>query len=862
MAEEESRAMDGDQTVVLLVEHVDQPDVLPVEDVAQTVVLLVEDDPVDAQLIQEALASSTEAPFQVEWVTNVADALKRLTKEGIEVVLLDLTLPDGQGIEAFNQVFQAAPETLILVLSGVNDEVIAREAVLRGAHDFLAKSHVDSHWLPRALRYVIERKANREALRKSEAQFRAISDASPLGVFVSDTQGSCVYTNAAYHKISGLSFDDTLGTNWSMAIHPEDRERVLAEWRIAARVQGPFQTEFRFQQSDESIVWTRVNSAAIRAENTSLGLVQTVEDITERKAIEAALREVEESLFAEKERAQVTLDSIGDAVLTTDIAGNLSYMNRVAEAMTGWSRTDAMGRPLAEVFTIVDGETRQAAANPALLAVKENRRVGLATNCVLIRRDGFESAIEDSTAPIHNREGEVAGAVIVFHDVNESRALALKMSHLAQHDFLTGLPNRVLLTERLSRAIGLAHRHGKQVALLFLDLDYFKNINDSLGHATGDELLQSVAERLKVNVRATDTVCRQGGDEFVVLLTEIERPLDASLIAEKLQISFASPHLVAGQELHVTLSIGISIYPDDGLDLDTVLQNADTAMYHAKARGRNNFQFFRPDMNTRAVRRLQVESSIRRALKDGEFFLHFQPQIELSSGVITGTEALIRWQDPEQGLIPPGQFIPVAEECGLIVPIGRWVLREACRQVKEWLDAGLKVVPVSVNISAVEFRHKDFLDGVALILKDTGLESRYLELELTESILMHDVESSIMVLESLKAMGVQLAIDDFGTGYSSLNYLKRFPIDKLKIDQSFVRDLATDVDDATIVSAVIGMGKNLRQRVISEGVETLDQFSLLSTRQCPEAQGFLFSYPLLAKDFAALLVTGTIALPA
>jgi diguanylate cyclase (GGDEF)-like protein/PAS domain S-box-containing protein len=829
---------------------------------APTTVLLVEDDPADARLIQQALAGTGDSPFRVEWVTRLSDALERLGGEVIEVVLLDLTLPDGQGIEAFDQVFQAAPNALILVLSGSTDEETARQAVQHGAHDYLAKGHVDAHWLPRALRYVIERKAARDALRNSEARFRAMSDASPLGLFVSDAQGGCVYTNAAYHKISGLTFEQTLGTNWSMAIHPEDRQRVLAEWRDAARGREPFQTEFRFLREDESVVWTRVNGAAMHDGRKSHGHVQTVEDITERKSTEFVLRAAEEALFEEKERAQVTLNSIGDAVLTTDLLGNLTYLNLVAEAMTGWSREDALGRPLSEVFRIIDGTTRQAAANPAQRAIEEDRTVGLAADCVLVRRDGFESAIEDSAAPIHNRDGRVAGAVIVFHDVSESRAMTLKMTHLAQHDFLTGLPNRVLLTERLSQAIRLAQRHRKQVALLFLDLDYFKHINDSLGHAIGDQLLQSVADRLAACVRATDTVCRQGGDEFVILLAEIERPQDAAHVAEKLLAALAAPQLIGGHELHVTLSIGISVYPDDGINVDSVMQNADTAMYHAKASGRNNYQFFRADMNTRALRRLFVVSSLRRALKQEEFLLHYQPKIDLASGAMTGVEALIRWLDPDLGLIYPGQFVPIAEECGLIVPVGRWVLREACRQTQAWLDSGLRAVPVAVNISAVEFRHESFLEGVALILKETGLAPRYLELELTESILMHDAESSASVLEALKAMGVQLAIDDFGTGYSSLSYLKRFPIDSLKIDQSFVRDIATDADNATIVAAVIGMGRNLKQRVIAEGVETHEQLAFLRTQLCDEGQGFQFSHPLSAEDFAPLLVTGNDELPA
>ncbi len=555
----------------------------------------------------------------------------------------------------------------------------------------------------------------------------------------------------------------------------------------------------------------------------------------------------------------MTLNSIGDAVLCTDLAGNVSYLNLVAEAMTGWSYKEALGRPLAEVFRIIDGNTREPAASPAERAIRQNRTVGLAADCLLIRRDGLELAIEDSAAPIHNRDGRVAGAVLVFHDVSESRAMVLKMAHLAQHDFLTGLPNRALLTERLAQAIGLAQRRHKQVGLVFLDLDYFKNINDSLGHAIGDQVLQSAAARLTAAVRASDTVCRQGGDEFVLLLAEIEQPLDAALVAEKLLEAFAAPHLIGKHELHVTLSIGISVYPADGNNVDSVLQNADTAMYHAKACGRNNYQFFRPDMNTRAVRRQFLESGLRRALKQGEFRLHYQPQIDLASGAMNGAEALVRWLDPELGVVCPEQFVPVAEECGLIVPIGRWVLREACRQTRCWLDAGLRVVPVAVNISAVEFRQKGFLQGVAMILEETGLDPRYLELELTESILMQNAECSTSVLEGLKAMGVQLAIDDFGTGYSSLSYLQRFPIDTLKIDRSFVRDITIDADDATIVSAVIGMGRNLKQRVIAEGVETREQLAFLRSRQCDEGQGFLFSHPLSLADFADLLARGDVA---
>jgi diguanylate cyclase (GGDEF)-like protein/PAS domain S-box-containing protein len=736
----------------------------------------------------------------------------------------------------------------ISILPVASDKETACAALQTGGDE-----HIARYWQAPVLCDAIEREATQGALRNSEACFRTISDASPLGIFVSDAQGCCVYSNAAYHQISGRSFEQTLGTNWSSAIHPEDRQRVLAAWHAAARAQEPFQSEARFLREDGSVVWVRLNAAPLGDRGTTQAHVQTVEDVSERKSMEFVLHAAEEALFEEKERAQVTLNSIGDAVLTTDLVGNVSYLNLVAEAMTGWSREEALGRPLSEVFRIIDGTTRQAAANPIQRAIGEDRSVGLIADCVLVRRDGTKCAIEDSAAPIHNRHGQVTGAVIVFHDVSQSRAMTLKMAHLAQHDVLTGLPNRLLMTERLSYAIGLAQRRGKQVALLFLDMDRFKHINDSLGHEVGDQLLQSVAGRLLACVRATDTVCRHGGDEFVILLADIDQPQDAAHVAEKLHAASAVPHLVGGHELHVTLSIGISVYPDDGSDANTVMGNADTAMYQAKASGRNTYQFFTADMNARAVRRLFVEDGLRRALQQDEFVLHFQPQIDLASGAMTGAEALIRWRDPDIGLVYPGEFVAIAEECGLIVPIGRWVLREVCRQVQAWRETGLQVVSVAVNISAVEFRHRDFLEGVALILQETGLASHYLELELTESVLMRDAESSVAVLEALKAMGVSLAIDDFGTGYSSLSYLKRFPIGTLKIDQSFVRDIATDADDATIVSAVIGMGKNLKQRVIAEGVETREQLAFLQTQRCDEGQGFQLSYPLSAEDFEHLL---------
>lgn len=470
----------------------------------------------------------------------------------------------------------------------------------------------------------------------------------------------------------------------------------------------------------------------------------------------------------------------------------------------------------------------------------------------------LQATSDDHIILLQQANAHLVIATIEAHKLAEQVQTAkVQLEHLVQHDALTGLPNRILLQDRLGQAIELARRQGRQLAVMFMDLDQFKHINDSLGHAVGDQLLRLVAQCLVGCVRHSDTISRQGGDEFVLLLPYIERAEDAALSAQKMLAALALPHRIDQHDLHIGASIGISIYPDDGQDVETLIKSADTAMYSAKENGRNNYKFFEQSMGVRAIQRQSIEAGLRRALERQEFVLYYQPKINLHSGAMTGTEALIRWQHPEQGLLSPAQFVPIAEDCGLILPIGCWVLREACRQVQAWLDSGLRVVPVAVNISAVEFGHKSFLESVALILKETGLAPCYLELELTESILMHDAESSAPVLEALKAMGVRLAIDDFGTGYSSLSYLKHFPIDTLKIDQSFVRNIATDTDDATIVRTMIGMGRSLKQRVIAEGVETHEQLEFLRAQHCDEGQGFQFSHPLPAEDFALLLVTGS-----
>ena len=584
----------------------------------------------------------------------------------------------------------------------------------------------------------------------------------------------------------------------------------------------------------------------IKGQIETRGLMRALRYAVERKAME-------EALFAEKERAEVTLNCIGDAVACSDLAGNVTFLNRVAEAMSGWSLADATGQPMGDVLHIEDASTGTVVSNPMERAMIIDQDSELKSNCVLVRRDGTKIAIEDSVAPIHDRQGRPSGAVIVFRDVGAARAMALEMAHSAKHDFLTGLPNRMLLNDRVTQAIISAPRHRKKVAVLFLDLDGFKSINNSFGHATGDKLLQSVADRLVSCVRGADTVSRQGGDEFVVLLSEVENAEDAAISARRILDAVAGDHFIDQQRLRITTSIGISVYPDDGEDAGTLIKHADTAMYQAKQSDRRTYRFFKPEMNTRAVERQNVEKSLKQAIKQREFVLHYQPKVDLVTGAITGAEALVRWMHPTRGLLTPVDFIAAAEGFGLIQPVGQWVLREACRQAKAWQDSGLALTCISVNISSLEFCSEGFLTGVLSILEETGLTPGMLQLELSESALVTNAELAGRTLGALKSMGLKLAVDDFGTGYSSLRYLRRFPIDTLKIDESFIRQVASEGDGPAMVSAVLDLARNLKIVVVAEGVETDTELAFLQAHRCDSAQGYLFSRPLPPAQFATLL---------
>jgi diguanylate cyclase (GGDEF)-like protein len=490
-------------------------------------------------------------------------------------------------------------------------------------------------------------------------------------------------------------------------------------------------------------------------------------------------------------------------------------------------------------------------------AVQVREKVASSREEIIQEAVVLKAALENHVDKLRQANEHLVITTVHAQTMNEEiRKAKDQMGHMAHHDFLTDLPNRILLGEKLVQAIALAKRHGTKLAVLFIDLDRFKTINDSLGHAIGDTLLQSVAQRLKASVRSTDTVSRQGGDEFVVLLSEVTDEKAAAAFADKICKAVTAPYAIAEQDLRIGVTIGISMYPDDGDDAETLILNADIAMYHAKNSGRGSYHFFKSAMNARAVERQQTEGDLHRALEQQEFELYFQAQVALQTGSIIGAEALIRWRHPVRGMLLPAAFVPIAEECGAIVPIGRWVLREACRQTQAWLDAGLALEAVAVNISALEFEKRDFFDNLCAVLRDTRLAPQHLELELTETVLMENAESTMAMLQALKSLGVKIAVDDFGTGYSSLSYLKQFPVDALKIDQSFVAGIASHGGDDILVDSVISLGKSLGHRVIAEGIETREQLAFLRSHQCTEGQGYYLGLPMAAGEFSAVLKTG------
>ena len=670
-------------------------------------------------------------------------------------------------------------------------------------------------------------------------------DAASNSILITDLGGNIVWSNPAFSKSSGYSAEEAIGKNQTQFISDE-RDIVLYSQMWNTVVTGKtWQGEIVSRRKNgapytEEVIVTPVSSRSGEITN----FVAIKQDITERKLAEQARSEAEEKYRTIFEDAVIGIFQISPE-------GRPVSINRALAQMQGYDSPEEFLAAVADV-------SRQVCVDPdrALSLIREMQENGIAQKAEIevYRKDRAKRWVIANMRLVRDSGGSILLYEGTVEDITERKVAEERVQFLAYFDALTGLPNRTLLGDRIAIALGGAHRRKESIAFLFLDLDRFKIVNDTLGHSVGDMLLQEVAERLKKWVRAQDTVARVGGDEFVVMLTGVRLASEAAAAAEKLVDLITTEFSIHSHLLNVTCSIGISMFPENGADPETLVKHADAAMYSGKQKGPNNIEFFTDDLNVQMVERLKLESGLRLALDRQQFYLVYQPQIDIATGGIVGVEALIRWQHPELGLIPPDRFIGIAESSGLIVRIGEWVLRTACAQARKWQDDGLAAMPMAVNVSAVQFRQDGFRDLIKNVLSETRLAPQYLELELTESLLLSNADVMFSVLEELNEMGLQLAIDDFGTGYSSLSYLRQFPVKKLKIDRSFIMNVALNPSDAAITIAIIGMAKSLGLKVIAEGVEDEAQMSFLREHQCDEFQGYYFSKPMKAAEIAGMLM--------
>ena len=673
-------------------------------------------------------------------------------------------------------------------------------------------------------------------------------NAAANAIVITDINGNVVWTNPAFSTLSGYSADEVLGQNPRLLNSGmQDREFFASLWRTI-RSGKTWCGEIVNRRKDGSLFTDETTITPVSSRFAEIShFVAIKQDVTKRKHAEESLRQAEEKYRAIFEDAVVGIFQITPE-------GRPLSINRALAHMHGF---DSPEQFLLEVSDVGS----QIFVNPGQMSEMtkdlEQHSVIHGVEIEIYCRDRTKKWVVANMRAGRASNGAIAILEGTIEDITDRKNAEQRVQFLAYYDALTGLPNRTLLRDRIATALAGARRRKEKLAVLFLDLDRFKIINDSLGHSIGDLLLQEVAERLKTWVRGQDTVSRVGGDEFVIVLTGIANETNAERAAEKIVNTISTEFSIGGHVLNISCSIGVSIFPRHGTDAEMLIKNADAAMYCAKQNGSKRIQFFTEDLNAQMVERLTLENGLRTALARNEFFLEYQPQADLGTGQLIGFEALLRWRSPTLGLVPPDRFIQIAENCGLIVPIGAWVLRTACLQAHEWQQEGLPAVTIAVNVSAVQFRQDGFRDLINDVLRDTGMAPQTLELELTESLLLTNADVVFSVLQELNEMGVKLAIDDFGTGYSSLSYLKQFRVDKLKIDRSFIRDIGTDPDDAAITAAIISMAKSLNLDVIAEGVETEEQLSFLGLHHCDQIQGYYLSKPLCTKDAREILRTSS-----
>jgi diguanylate cyclase (GGDEF)-like protein/PAS domain S-box-containing protein len=799
-------------------------------------ILIVEDSDDDAVLTLRALRSAFAVTY--ERVEN-AEAMRRaLHDQAWDIVLSDHKLPEFDSFGALRVLQESGRDLPFIIVSGTIGEEVAVAAMKAGAHDYLLKGHLQR------LVPAIERELNDAELRRAGRQAQemliklsqAVEQTADT-MFITDLDGRIEYVNPAFEKVTGYSAADAIGkTPRILKSGRHDQKFYQRLWQIiqAGKV---YQEILVNKKKNAELYFEEITITPLTsAEGRITHFISTGKDITER---ERALEDLRES----EQRFHGTFDQAAVGIAHVALDGHWLRVNQKLCEIIGYPEHELLQLTFLQVTYPEDKgleqeSIRQLLANEIWHFSLEKRYV---------RKDGDVIWINLTVSLVRDDLGAPKYFISVIEDVTRRKEAEAQLVYLANHDALTGLANRTLLQDRLSQSIAVANRSGHAVAVLFIDMDRFKNINDSLGHDIGDRFLLAIAQRLADTVRAGDTVARLGGDEFVIVLGELRRPEYAATVATQVLAAVSRPLLMEGHELTLSSSIGISLYPKDGLDVHTILKNADAALNRAKNAGRNSYQFYASEMNAHALERLTLENDLHYALKRNEFRLYYQPQVDAVSGEIVGVEALLRWQPQGGKVLPPSRFLPLLEESGLILPVGEWVLRTACTQACAWARQVMPV-RVAVNISGIQCQRQNLVELVARVLRDTNCNAEWLEIEVTESVLMKDADQTTEILLSLKQMGVHLAIDDFGTGYSSLNYLKRFPIDTLKIDQSFVRDITIDPGDALIAKAVIALAHSLQLKVIAEGVETKEQLAFLCAHDCDYVQGYIYSPAITATE--------------